>query len=66
MLRAISSFGPHAGKRTSDVLLRCMTTSSQRPAKQMPPRPPFIDEADIIEAFLKGTGPGGQKIVNNL
>ncbi|KAI9742003.1 MAG: hypothetical protein M1834_000392 [Cirrosporium novae-zelandiae] len=29
--------------------------------KQMPPRPK-IDESDITEAFLKGSGPGGQKI----
>src|SRR4051794_33066920 len=30
--------------------------------KQMPPRP-TIKEEDIEEAFLKGSGPGGQKIV---
>ncbi|KAI9793354.1 MAG: hypothetical protein M1816_000246 [Peltula sp. TS41687] len=29
--------------------------------KQMPPRP-TIDEGDISEAFVKGSGPGGQKI----
>ncbi|KAI9772911.1 MAG: hypothetical protein M1840_008793 [Geoglossum simile] len=29
--------------------------------KQMPPRP-TIKEEDIEEAFLKGSGPGGQKI----
>ncbi|KAL9085511.1 MAG: hypothetical protein Q9165_007556 [Trypethelium subeluteriae] len=28
----------------------------------MPPRP-TVDESEIQEAFLKGTGPGGQKIV---
>ena len=30
--------------------------------KQMPPRP-SVNEAEITEAFLKGSGPGGQKIV---
>lgn len=30
--------------------------------KQLPPRPK-VDEAHIEEAFLKGSGPGGQKIV---
>ncbi|KAI1942484.1 hypothetical protein LOZ58_001357 [Ophidiomyces ophidiicola] len=30
-------------------------------AKQMPPRP-TIDEAEITGSYLKGSGPGGQKI----
>lgn len=29
--------------------------------KALPPRP-IIPETDIVESFLKGTGPGGQKI----
>jgi protein subunit release factor B len=40
------------------------STSSTVAVKQMPPRP-TINEADITEAFLKGSGPGGQKIVNH-
>jgi len=39
-----------------------MTTTATLLAKQMPPRPK-INEADIEENFLKGSGPGGQKIV---
>ena len=31
-------------------------------ANQFPPRP-VIEEAEIEESFLKGSGPGGQKIV---
>lgn len=31
-------------------------------AAQMPPRP-IVPESDIWESFLKGSGPGGQKIV---
>lgn len=32
--------------------------------KKMPDRPPPIDENEFSEAFLKGSGPGGQKIVS--
>lgn len=28
----------------------------------MPDRPPLLDEDEFTEAFLKGSGPGGQKI----
>jgi len=46
------------------TLTRSIATSTLRWAKQMPPRPPPISEDDITEAFLKGSGPGGQKIVS--
>lgn len=36
-------------------------TSVRHYAKPLPPRP-IIAEGDIVEAFLKGSGPGGQKI----
>lgn len=36
--------------------------AARNAAARMPPRL-VIDEADIEEAFLKGSGPGGQKIV---
>ncbi|THW93122.1 hypothetical protein D6C78_04862 [Aureobasidium pullulans] len=39
----------------------CFTTTTTLPQKPLPPRP-TIEESDITEAFLKGTGPGGQKI----
>jgi len=39
-----------------------MSTTATLLVKQMPPRPK-INEADIEENFLKGSGPGGQKIV---
>ncbi|KAF2146032.1 uncharacterized protein K452DRAFT_355506 [Aplosporella prunicola CBS 121167] len=38
-------------------------TAVQRGPKPLPPRP-AIDDKDITEAFLKGSGPGGQKIVS--
>ncbi|KAH0409891.1 hypothetical protein KCU90_g20399, partial [Aureobasidium melanogenum] len=43
---------------TPRVLSTTATTLSQKP---LPPRPTIL-ESDITEAFLKGTGPGGQKI----
>lgn len=33
--------------------------------KQMPPRPPPVDESEFTEVFLCGSGPGGQKIVSS-
>ncbi|KAG9578941.1 hypothetical protein KCV04_g14166, partial [Aureobasidium melanogenum] len=43
---------------TPRALFTTTTTLSQKP---LPPRPTIL-ESDITEAFLKGTGPGGQKI----
>jgi hypothetical protein len=37
-------------------------TSSPVAIKQLPPRPK-VNESEITEVFLKGSGPGGQKIV---
>lgn len=41
---------------------RTFASTSPVAAAQLPPHPK-IKEADIEEAFLKGSGPGGQKIV---
>ncbi|KAE9988084.1 hypothetical protein EG328_000554 [Venturia inaequalis] len=41
--------------------LRSFTTSTIHAAKQLPPRRQ-IDESEITEVFLCGSGPGGQKI----
>ena len=38
------------------------TTTIRASAAQLPPRP-VVSENDIEESFLKGSGPGGQKIV---
>jgi protein subunit release factor B len=40
-----------------------LTTSAMLLVKQMPSRPKPPPEEDIEEYFLKGSGPGGQKIV---
>ena len=66
MLRAISSRAGLSSKGVSAWGVRSFTTSYLRFAKQMPPRPPPVNEDDITEAFLKGSGPGGQKIVGQL
>ncbi|GAB7340769.1 hypothetical protein MBLNU457_7142t1 [Dothideomycetes sp. NU457] len=41
--------------------IRPLSTTTLLHAKPLPPRP-VISENDILESFLKGTGPGGQKI----
>jgi protein subunit release factor B len=51
-LRAPKAFSnQHAAIHTTTALL----------SKSLPPRTPLLD-ADLIENFLKGSGPGGQKI----
>ncbi|KAK6004052.1 hypothetical protein QM012_008902 [Aureobasidium pullulans] len=58
--RLFISTGPVQFTRPSALrtLFSTTTTLSQKP---LPPRPTIL-ESDITEAFLKGTGPGGQKI----
>ena len=42
---------------------RTFSASHPSALRQMPPRPKPPPESDIHEVFLKGSGPGGQKIV---
>jgi protein subunit release factor B len=42
---------------------RGIAASSSVRAKKMPDRPPLVNEDEFTESFLKGSGPGGQKIV---
>ena len=44
------------------IVRRGFTDNNVKAAAQLPPRM-VIKEEDIEEAFLKGSGPGGQKIV---
>ncbi|RKF59234.1 putative peptide chain release factor-like protein, mitochondrial [Erysiphe neolycopersici] len=44
------------------ILRRQFSRTSIFRKKKMPDRPPPIDENEFSEAFLKGSGPGGQKI----
>nr|KMM71434.1 peptidyl-tRNA hydrolase domain-containing protein [Coccidioides posadasii RMSCC 3488] len=44
---------------------RPLSSSNALAAKQMPPRP-TIDESEITGTYLKGSGPGGQKIPPSL
>ena len=43
---------------------RGIAASTPRCAKKMPDRPTPLNEEDFTESFLKGSGPGGQKIVS--
>lgn len=47
---------------TSPVVRPFSTTCAHR-VKQMPPRPKPPPDSEIKESYLKGSGPGGQKIV---
>lgn len=53
-LCTIAAWLPHTRKAFS--------VAARNAAARIPPRL-VINEADIEEAFLKGSGPGGQKIV---
>jgi hypothetical protein len=66
MLRVISSRASHSSYGALAASVRTFTASCLPLMKQMPPRPPPVNEDDISEAFLKGSGPGGQKIVGQL
>ncbi|KAJ5887645.1 peptide chain release factor-like protein [Penicillium taxi] len=52
-----------ANRLTSSAspLIRTFTRTSVLPAKPLPPRLK-IDDADVSISYVKGTGPGGQKI----
>lgn len=47
-----------------EVVRRSIATTSLRQVKKMPDRPGPIAEEEFTESFLKGSGPGGQKIVS--
>jgi hypothetical protein len=55
-LRHEATLSFRGGKRT-------ITACTAAWAKKMPDRPKPLPEEEFTEAFLKGTGPGGQKIV---
>jgi len=67
MLRGI--FPDLIWKRALDLVTkgsiakRGIAASSSAWAKKMPDRPPLVNEDEFTESFLKGSGPGGQKIV---
>jgi protein subunit release factor B len=43
------------------IQIAYLSTTIPRLSKSLPPRTPLLD-SDLIENFLKGSGPGGQKI----
>lgn len=46
------------------IARRSIAVSHSAWAKKMPDRPAFVNEDEFTESFLKGSGPGGQKIVS--
>ncbi|KAI1165239.1 RF-1 domain-containing protein [Nemania serpens] len=57
----------HVRKATSSPVARCFGTTNNPPlrkssSKNLPPRPKPPPDEEIDESFLKGSGPGGQKI----
>jgi protein subunit release factor B len=48
------------------IAKRSITVSKSQWAKKMPDRPKLLNEDEFTEAFLKGSGPGGQKIVSQI
>ncbi|KAH6840835.1 RF-1 domain-containing protein [Chaetomium sp. MPI-CAGE-AT-0009] len=52
----------HHGVASSLELRNSFTTSAVANLKQLPPRPKHPPESEIEESYLKGSGPGGQKI----
>ncbi|KFY74141.1 hypothetical protein V499_05819 [Pseudogymnoascus sp. VKM F-103] len=59
MLRALT---PHAWAPRANAAARLISTATPRLVKAMPQRPAPIPEEEFTEAFLCGSGPGGQKI----
>jgi len=55
----------HAAAKSFIVMGRNITTTPMRNVKKMPDRPAPISEDEFTESFLKGSGPGGQKIVSS-
>ena len=51
----------HASKNSLPA--RGIAVSPAAWARKMPDRPPLVHEDEFTESFLKGSGPGGQKIV---
>lgn len=49
---------------TSLVAKRSFAATHSVWAKKMPDRPPPVNEDEFTETYLKGSGPGGQKIVS--
>lgn len=47
----------------STITTRLFTSSATALQKSMPSRPPHPPDSELEESYLKGSGPGGQKIV---
>ncbi|KFY30195.1 hypothetical protein V493_02087 [Pseudogymnoascus sp. VKM F-4281 (FW-2241)] len=59
MLRAVTR---HVWAPRANAVTRLISTAAPQWAKAMPRRPAPLPEEEFTEAFLCGSGPGGQKI----
>lgn len=65
LLRPAGIFCGRHGVASGLELRSSFTTSVAANLKQLPPRPKHPPESEIEESYLKGSGPGGQKIVRH-
>ncbi|EQL01296.1 hypothetical protein G6O67_000238 [Ophiocordyceps sinensis] len=59
---ALSAAGPSAVAAISTPTRRSLVSSPVFHAKELPPRPKPPPDSEIEEFFVRGSGPGGQKI----
>lgn len=55
---------PSASPAAAPRSIRTFTSSQSVLVKALPPRPKPPPESEIEESYVKGSGPGGQKIVS--
>jgi protein subunit release factor B len=60
-MRLFSRLQPTPLRTQNAIPIRAFTSSAHVSEKSLPPRRPLLD-SEIIEKFLHGSGPGGQKI----
>ncbi|GAX14604.1 hypothetical protein FisN_6Lh386 [Fistulifera solaris] len=53
---------PHLKPVILTEVLRAMKKVEGKPVESQPKDLPEIDEADVVETFVRGSGPGGQKV----
>lgn len=63
LLPSIRCIGTTDNASISLIAKRSFAATNPIWAKKMPDRPPPVNDDEFTESYLKGSGPGGQKIV---
>jgi hypothetical protein len=63
LLPSIRCIGTIGNALISSIAKRGFVATNPIWAKKMPDRPPPVNDDEFTESYLKGSGPGGQKIV---